>query len=129
MGEIILSKYFGFNLIDYERQGDGLLIASGAGIMMAVMDAVPRFRYCIDIDAHRDINSRVPEWMVAIDQNTDLKVIGVAGWFSIDKPQALQEGIKRVKHKALIAYSGNYKVLENEQETLDGFIHRANSLP
>jgi hypothetical protein len=128
MGEIALAKYFGFNLIDYDRQGDSVLIASGAGIMMAIMDAVPRFKYCIDIDSYRQINSRVPQLINALDLNCNLGIIGIAGWFSIDKPEALQEGINKIKKTRCVSYSGNYAVFPNEVSTLELFIKNANRM-
>lgn len=81
-----------------------MLICSGSGLMMALMDAVPRFNYCIDIDNHRDITARVPNLMAGLDLNCGLTLIGVAGWFSVDKPDALIEGITRVKHTQVVSY-------------------------
>lgn len=128
MGEIDIAKYFGFDLIDYERQGDSVLIASGAGVMMAVMDAVPRFRYCIDIDSYRSITSRVPQLISALDLNCNFGIIGIAGWFSIDEPKALQEGISKIKRTKCVSYSGNYNVFPNESPTLEIFITNANRM-
>jgi hypothetical protein len=128
MGEIALAKYFGFDLIDYKRQGDSVLIASGAGIMMSIMDVVPRFKYCIDIDSYRQINNRVPQLISALDLNCSLGIIGIAGWFSIDKPKALQEGISKIKKTKCVSYSGNYAVFPNEVSTLELFITNANRM-
>ena len=128
MGEIEIAKYFGFDLIDYDRQGDSLLISSGAGVMMAIMDAVPRFKYCIDIDSYRHITNRVPQLISALDLNCNLGIIGIAGWFSIDEPKALQEGINKIKRTKCISYSGNYKVFNNESPTLEIFITNANRM-
>lgn len=128
MGEIALANYFGFDLIDYKRQGDGILISSGAGIMMAIMGICPRFKYCIDIDSHREINSRVPQFISALDRNTELEVIGIAGFFSIDKPTALVEGISKIKRARYIGYSGNHLVFPDEHNTLKDFIEDANRM-
>lgn len=128
MGEIDIAKYFGFDLIDYERQGDSVLIASGAGVMMAIMDAVPRFKYCIDIDSYRSITSRVPQLISALDLNCNFGIIGIAGWFSIDEPKALQEGISKIKRTKCVSYSGNYRVFPNESPTLEIFITNANRM-
>jgi hypothetical protein len=126
MGEIAIAKYFGFDLIDYERQGDSILIASGAGVMMTIMDVVPRFKYCVDIDSYRHINNRVPQLINALDLNCNLAVIGIAGWFTIDTPLVLQEGINKIKKAKCVSYSGNYKVFPNESHTLEMFIKNAN---
>ena len=122
MGEIKIANFFGFHLIDYKRQGDSVLIASGAGIMMAIMDSVPRFKYSIDIDSFRHLNDRVPEFMCALDLNCNIEVLGIAGWFTVDKPTALQQGINKIKRTKIVSYSGNYGVFPNESESLDIFI-------
>lgn len=123
-----LAQYFGFDLHDYKRAGDSLLIASGCGLMMAVMDSVPRFRWCIDIDSHREIAHRVPTFMSALDLNCQFKAIGVAGWFSVDTPHALQQGIAKVTRAQCIAYSGGLGVFSNEQHTLREYIYALNTL-
>lgn len=123
-----LAQYFGFELHDYKRAGDSLLIASGSGLMMALMDSVPRFRWCIDIDSHRDIAHRVPTFMSALDLNCQFKAIGVAGWFSVDTPHTLRQGITKVTRAHCIAYSGGMGVFPNEQRTLREYIYALNTL-
>lgn len=99
-----IAAYLGFTLHNYKRAGDGVLICSGSGLMMALMDAVPRFNYCIDIDNHRDITTRVPNLMAALDLNCNLTLMGVAGWFSVDTPDALIDGMQRVHHTQVVSY-------------------------
>lgn len=117
----VLCSYFGFDLIDYNRDGNGLLISSGAGIMMAIMDAVPNIRWCIDIDSHRQIRSRVPNLMVALD-HCELDFIAVAGFFSNDSPVEMAQGIVRLRNTYCPQYSGGYKVFPDESATLAAFI-------
>lgn len=38
------------SFVEYDRPSRGLLISSGCGTMMAVMDAAPALRWCLDID-------------------------------------------------------------------------------
>ena len=123
-----LAQYFGFELHDYKRAGDSILIASGSGLMMAIMDAVPRFRWCIDIDSHRDITHRVPTLMSALDINCQFKAIAVAGWFSVDKPHTLQQGISKVTRAHCITYSGGLGVFPNEHHTLSEYIYALNTI-
>lgn len=120
-----LAQYFGFDLIDYKRIGDGVLIASGCGIMMSIMDAVPRYRYCIDVDSFRSIQSRLPQMLSALDKNCQLKLIGIAGWFSLDKPDALQQGQTRITKAQCITYSGGYNAFVNEALSLQEFIKQS----
>jgi len=120
-----LAQYFGFDLIDYKRWGDGVLIASGCGIMMSIMDAVPRFRYCIDVDSFRHNQARLPQFISALDKNCQFKIIGIAGWFSLDMPNALQQGQQRISHAKCVTYSGGYAAFLNESNTLKEFIECA----
>lgn len=119
---IWLAKYFGFDLIDYKRWGDGVLIASGCGIMMSIMDAVPRYQYCIDVDSFRENQSRLPQLLSALDKNCQFKLIGIAGWFSLDQPTMLQQGQQRITNTHCVTYSGGYKAFINETSTLSEFI-------
>jgi hypothetical protein len=127
MNPIYLSTYFGFDLHDYKRIGDSILIASGSGLMMAIMDAVPRFKYCIDIDNHRNINQRVPNYLTALDLNCKFSIIAIAGWFSIDNPDMLQQGISKINNAQCITYSGGYKVFPNECISLNDLIDKCNA--
>jgi hypothetical protein len=120
-----LAQYFGFDLIDYKRWGDGVLIASGCGIMMSIMDAVPRFGYCIDVDSFRNNQSRLPQFISALDKNCQFQIIGIAGWFSLDMPNALQQGQQRISNAKCVTYSGGYAAFFNEANTLKEFIDRA----
>jgi len=121
-----LAQYFGFDLIDYKRWGDGVLIASGCGIMMSIMDAVPRFQYCIDVDSFRENQNRLPQLLSALDKNCDFKLIGIAGWFSLDKPDMLRNGQQRIANAQCVTYSGGYAAFPNEAQTLKQFIQQAN---
>jgi hypothetical protein len=123
-----LAQYFGFDLIDYKRIGDGVLIASGCGIMMSIMDAVPRFQYCIDVDSFRHNHSRLPQLLSAFDKNCHFKVIGIAGWFSLDKPDALRQGQQRITNAQCVTYSGGYSAFTDEAKTLKDFIDKSLSV-
>ncbi len=120
-----LAQYFGFDLIDYKRWGDGVLIASGCGIMMSIMDAVPRFQYCIDVDSFRENHSRLPQLLSALDKNCEFKLIAIAGWFSLDKPDMLRDGQHRITNAQCVTYSGGYFAFPNEAQTLKQFIQQA----
>lgn len=125
LNPVWLAQYFGFDLIDYKRLGDGVLIASGCGIMMSIMDAVPRYRYCIDVDSFRQIQSRLPQMLSALDKNCHLKIIGIAGWFSLDKPDALQQSQQRITNAQCVTYSGGYNAFTNETISLQEFIQQS----
>jgi hypothetical protein len=122
-----IASYFGFQLHDYKRSGDAVLIASGSGLMMTVMDAVPRFSYCIDVDNYRHITNRVPQLVSALDLNCNLALIGIAGWFSVDAPDQLCAGINKIRQTNCVSYSGGYRVFPNECMTLNQFIEQCNA--
>lgn len=112
-------------MIDYgaTRAGDWLLVGSGAGIMMAAMDVLPQFRYCVDIDSIKHPSARLNEWLAAMEFGG--RRICVAGWFSITQPDALRQALDGLQCKPLV-YAGDggadlfpgYEV----SETLDQFI-------
>jgi hypothetical protein len=119
-----IAAFFGFALIDYGRAGDGLMISSGAGLMMAAMDVCPRVRWCVDLDAYRPIWTRVPELMVALDRNCALGVICVTGAFLNDKPHQLQAGLARVTRTPTVAYCSRQRNFVDEASTLEVFAQR-----
>jgi hypothetical protein len=121
-----VASYFGFELFEYRRQGDAILIASGSGLMMAIMDICPRFKWCIEVDNFRNIANRIPNLINAFDLNCDIEIIGIAGWFSIDNPQQLINAQQKIKRCKSFSYSGGYKVFENESKTLEDFINKIN---
>jgi hypothetical protein len=73
----------------YER-GNGLLVASGSGSMMGIMDMCPEFRWCFDIDANKGARlGGLLSWASRF-----CRPIGIAGWFSITNPDTLQAAIE-----------------------------------
>jgi hypothetical protein len=121
-----LASYFGFQLFEYERQGDSILIASGSGLMMAIMDICPRFKWCLEVDNHRDIASRLPNLINAFDQNCSLEIIAIAGWFSIDDPKQLMLAQDKIKQSKNFSYSGGYGFFKNEDIDLEKFVANIN---
>jgi hypothetical protein len=92
----------GVHLVDYgEHRGGALLIASGAGVMMAIMDAEPGFRWCCDVD----VGGRAVDFAVLASRRVGL--IGLAGWFSLHDPAAFREILTLPLACHVIAYGGN----------------------
>lgn len=96
---------FGIPLIDYRRASYGLLIGSGAGSMMAIMDASPRFRFAIDIDQCRGREDRLADWLRALDRNALVDLVALAGWFSISDPILIADALRSLRVPTLL-YSG-----------------------
>jgi hypothetical protein len=118
-----LAVQFDVPLIDYRRPGDGILIASGCGIMMSIMDLVPRLRWCVDADLMRALPPWRIEWfMTALDRNTEIPLLAVAGWFSLDSPRYLRAGLDAVTRMQVRSYSGGAGAFRGEAPTLARFL-------
>lgn len=117
LGETIqkIERGFGIEFVDYEREGEGVLITSGAGIGMAMMDTLPWLRYMIDLDSYR---FKMIDWeAVAVLLSVHKpKAIVMVGWFTIDRPRAFEAFIKGVIDTPLFVYRGG------ESQTLGEFI-------
>lgn len=118
-------------MIDYgaDRPGDWLLIGSGCGIMMAVMDVELRFRYCFDIDSIKEPTARLDQWLMAVE--TIVSRIAVVGWFSITDPAPLRTALNCLKCRPLVyAGMGACELFPNHctVATLDQFISTLGAL-
>lgn len=101
----LVTAIYRIPLTDYRRASYGVLVASGAGIMMALMDACERFRYCVDIDQCRGREEDLVSWVKALDRNELVDLIAVAGWFSITSPKKIADALTAVRAPAIV-YSG-----------------------
>jgi hypothetical protein len=91
-------------LIDYgPGRGNGLLLASGSGTMMAVMDLCPRLRWCFDIDVNQGARlGGLLTWASRL-----CSPICIAGWFSITSPAGLEAAIA----EALSETNGDFRAV------------------
>ena len=100
-----VASYFGVELIDHGAdRGRGVLLASGAGLMMATMDACPPLRWCADLDRIRHATHRIPMLAVALDNHRDVHAIALAGWFSLDDPLPFYDAMARIRHSKRFIY-------------------------
>jgi hypothetical protein len=117
-------------LVDYCEGDDapdrwGLLIGSGCGLMMSVMDHVP-FRYCVDADTLR---LHLPSRAYALAQLTAaagrLEGVALVGWFSISDPEPLRAAFAELNPPGLV-YAGATRLrVPGEVETLQQFLDAA----
>jgi hypothetical protein len=114
------SRQYYVPLIDYgsDRAGDWLLIGSGCGVMMAVMDVEPRFRWCVDLDAVKD-KSRFERWACWAENFVGL--VAIAGWFSYSDPAPIRRAAARMKRRP-IAYTPFHDVGAVQLDSLEQFL-------
>lgn len=102
-----ISEAYRIPLIDYGRDGDGLLLAVGSGMMMAAMDLLPRMRWCVDLGGGQRFDgpnrNRLAEWLAWMNREAD--VVAVAAWFSVTDPRAIREALAVVTPGRLAVYS------------------------
>jgi hypothetical protein len=113
---------------DYGRSSRGVLIGSGAGVLMAVMDAAPCFRFAVDVDQCRGREDRLRAWLRALDRNGLVDRIAVCGWFSITDPKEIAGALAGLSAPVLV-YAGAGLGREVFAElpvvdTLDEFLRR-----
>lgn len=97
------ARFYGARLIDYgPHRGEGVLIASGGGLMLCVMDCAPIMRWCLDIDSDpvRELSSFVE--MIAVIARPSALV----GWFTATRPERVAAAIARAP--AMHVYGGNH---------------------
>jgi hypothetical protein len=120
---------FDIPLIDYGRPTYGLLIGSGAGTMMAIMDASIRFRFALDLDDCRGREHKLFAFIRALDRNWLIDLVALAGWFSITDPKPIAAALKGLSTPVII-YSGAGLARDvfgdlPFVDTLDDFLARA----
>lgn len=82
-----IERHFGVEFIRYDRAEDGgILVASGCGIGMGLMDCIPALTWFVDVDAYRQ---KTIDWecISVIASLSGPAFFLLAGWFSLDKPQ------------------------------------------
>jgi hypothetical protein len=88
------ARLYQIPLIDYERPSKGLLVGSGAGTMMATMDALPCLRWCFDID-RLPTHDHLGDFLLMAEPT--VWPIVVVGWFSLTNPEPLQAAIAALR--------------------------------
>ena len=108
-------------LADYgAHRGDWLLLSSGCGIMMAVMDADQRFRWCVDVDGLKD-RSRFARW--AGWSQRLVAGVAVVGWFSITDPSLLRQAVAAMDQMPL-AYTPGVELGAKHCGSLEEFLQQ-----
>jgi len=105
------ARMYSIPLIDYHR-GSGVLIGSGAGTMMAVMDQALELRWCVDVDSF-DKRSRLADFLLMAERV--VSPIVVAGWFSITDPAPIRRAIAGLRTPP-VCYGGNVRLTTDPTE-------------
>jgi hypothetical protein len=79
-----VARGYRIDLIDYERPSSGLLVTSGSGILLAVMDVCPVYRWCFDQD-ELDAGVDLAGFLTWADRFCS--PVGMAGWFNVTDPE------------------------------------------
>jgi hypothetical protein len=93
----------GIELIEFPRSARGLLVAAGTGLMLSLMDQIPRLRWCVDADTFNDRQrASLSDWLRCLNNVTDFIV--VAGWYCSTNPEPLALAVRRLQWKRLLVY-------------------------
>jgi hypothetical protein len=126
------AKGYRLDLHDYGgHRGAGLLVSSGAGSMMAIMDHAPSLRWCLDID-HLPREGRLAG-LLACAAHLPEVLVAFAGWFSITNPKPLFLAIQTVPRKARAQWHAYVPGLPfpvgNNHSTLEQFLAALSARP
>lgn len=115
-----IARAYRVEIFDFERGDDWLLVASGCGILMSIMDVEPRFRWCIEVDAWKE-SHRLHDLLIWLERLT--KRIAIAGWFSISDPEPFRLAVASLKTKPL-CYTPPVSIGGDKCESLAEFLAR-----
>jgi hypothetical protein len=112
---------------DGGARGNGLLVSSGAGMMMAAMDCCPSLRWCVDVDDLRGRpTARVTDFLLCAERVAS--PLAICGWFSISNPDEIVAAVRAMnvaasrRHRAIV-YLGNLRLgLPGEVQSFQAFI-------
>jgi hypothetical protein len=89
--------------IDFERGERSVLLCAGSGMMLAIMDACPSLRWCMDVDLlDKSALERLPGWATCLGNVTELMVL--AGWYCSTNPVPLASAARGLRKNDLLCY-------------------------
>ena len=118
-----IARMYRIPIIDYARDARGVLVSSGCGIMMAIMDEARTLRWCVDIDELPREN-RLHDFMLWLPRLA--RPIAVAGFFSLTDPTPLRMSVAALSDA--ITYGGaGVSLGGSECSTLRDFLDKVNA--
>lgn len=99
-----IGRVHGIDLIEYpDRPERSVLVCAGTGLMLSLMDACPRLRWCVDVDL---LTTRQREglsaWLACLNNVTNLIV--VAGWYCSTNPEPLARAVRSLNRDRTLVY-------------------------
>lgn len=94
----------GIELIEFpDRPMRSLLVCAGTGLMLSLMDQLPRLRWCVDADGFNERQrAALPAWLRCMGNVTDLIV--VAGWYCSTNPEPLARAVRSLNGERVAVY-------------------------
>ena len=111
----------GTSFRDGSGERRGVLLGSGCGLMMALMDTLP-FRYCRDTDDIREILD-TESFRSFCQMADEVEGIALAGWFSFSDPTPLVAAF-RMLPRAPVYSGGMLLPVSGRCDSLEHFIQR-----
>lgn len=120
-----VARGYGVTLIDYARGSSGLLVCSGSGLMMSIMDHAPAIRWCCDYDC-LDARAQKNIGDVLLWAERLCRPLVVAGWFDPPDPQPIRRALSALSGDNLHVYAGGgVRLVSYAQcETLSDLLRR-----
>lgn len=107
-----IEELFGVVFTDYGRSGAGVLLSSGCGIGLALMDVLPEFSWYVDMDNYR---YKPVDWeAIAVILSADADEFLLAGWFTFDAPIGFDRFQRGVIGKRTSRYEGGHGITLGE---------------
>lgn len=124
------AKMYRIPLVHYGSLGRrGVLLGSGAGLMMGIMDTLPA-RWCLDLDVlgqnpAESIIYRIEQFVIGAHA---VEGVALAGWFSISNPDPIRRIFANLQPPGVV-YAGNVRLgVPGEVDCLDDFMANATEL-
>lgn len=94
----------GIELIEFpDRPERQVLVCAGTGLMLSLMDRLPRVRWCVDVDGLRtEQRDHLSDWLCCLGKVTDLIV--VAGWYCSTAPEPLARAVQTLDRRRVAVY-------------------------
>ena len=95
-----VARMYRIPIIDWGRGGDSLLLSTGAGLMMATCDVIPRIRWAVDLGGGQSL-AGLGDFLSWCNRLVPGLVIAHL-WFSVSSPEAWRTALAQVEERKLL---------------------------